>query len=96
MIFRIIQEIINNALKHAQSTSISVTFRSDEKYLMIIAEDNGIGFNVEEHKNEKRSGKGLGLFNIENRARLVSADVEFHSAPQQGTRIVLNIPYEKV
>jgi signal transduction histidine kinase len=96
MIFRIIQEIINNALKHAHATSISVAFSSDEKYLTVIVQDNGIGFDVEEHKNDKRLGKGLGLFNIENRARLVSADVEFHSAPQQGTRIVLNIPYEKI
>lgn len=96
MIFRIIQEIINNALKHAQATFIKVAFRSDEKNLTIIIEDNGIGFNVEEHKNDKRSGKGLGLFNIENRARLVSADVQFHSAENQGTRILLIIPYEKV
>ena len=96
MIFRIIQELINNALKHSQASQINVNFFGEEKNLTIIVEDNGIGFNVEEHKNDKRSGKGLGLYNIENRTRLVNADVEFNSATNRGSRIVLTIPYEKI
>ena len=96
MIFRIIQELINNALKHSHASQINVNFFGEEKNLTIIVEDNGIGFNVEEHKNDKRSGKGLGLYNIENRTRLVNADVEFNSATNRGSRIVLTIPYEKI
>jgi two-component system, NarL family, sensor kinase len=96
MIFRVIQELINNALKHAQASEIKVNFAGDEKNLTIIVEDNGIGFNVEEIRNDKRSSKGLGLYNIENRTRLVNADVEFNSGTNQGSRVVLTIPYEKI
>jgi signal transduction histidine kinase len=95
MIFRIIQELINNALKHAQATEIKVRFISTD-YLSIDVEDNGVGFNAEEQKNEKKTGKGLGLFNIENRARLVGAKVEFEGNRKQGSRISLTVPYEKI
>jgi signal transduction histidine kinase len=85
--------MINNALKHARATSIVVAFKADENFLRIVVEDNGVGFNVE----EQHSGNGgLGLFNIENRTRLVSATASFQSEPGRGTRVELMIPYEKV
>jgi two-component system, NarL family, sensor kinase len=94
MIFRIVQELLNNALKHADASVIKVSFHNGEA-LQVIVEDNGKGFNAEDHKNDK-SGKGLGLFNIENRARLVGASVNFNAPTSQGSKIIINIPYEKV
>lgn len=95
MIFRIVQELINNALKHAHATVINVTIQSSETLQVTVA-DNGIGFDVQAQQNDMRTGKGLGLFNIENRARLIGAEVEFESVLQKGSRIVLSIPYEKI
>jgi two-component system, NarL family, sensor kinase len=95
MIFRIVQELLNNALKHAEASVIKVSFHNGEG-LEVIVEDNGKGFNAEDHKNDKSSGKGLGLFNIENRARLVGASVNFNASTVQGSKIIINIPYEKV
>lgn len=95
MIFRIVQELVNNALKHAQASSITVTFSASE-HLLVAVEDDGVGFNAEEHKNDKRSGKGLGLFNIENRARLLGGKIEFDKEREKGSRIALIVPYEKV
>ena len=86
---------MNNALKHAQASTIAVTFKGTES-LVIEVEDDGIGFNAEQHKNDKSTGKGLGLFNIENRARLVGARLEFDNKKRKGSRIALTIPYEKV
>jgi signal transduction histidine kinase len=95
MIFRIVQELVNNALKHAQASSITVTFNATE-HLLVAVEDDGVGFNAEEHKNDKRSGKGLGLFNIENRARLLGGKIEFDKEREKRSRIALIVPYEKV
>jgi two-component system, NarL family, sensor kinase len=95
MIFRIVQELLNNALKHAEASFIKVTFSNGEN-LSVIVEDNGKGFNAEEHKSDKSTGKGLGLFNIENRARLVGASVEFNAPAVQGSKVIIKIPYEKV
>jgi two-component system, NarL family, sensor kinase len=95
MIFRIVQELLNNALKHAEADFIKVTFQN-ESQLRVVVEDNGKGFNPEEHKSDRTPGKGLGLFNIENRARLVGATIDFSSPVVHGSKIVLNIPYEKI
>jgi two-component system, NarL family, sensor kinase len=95
MVFRIVQELLNNALKHSQATLINVSLLSKEN-LIVIVEDNGVGFNQQEQKADRTSGKGLGLFNIENRARLVNAEIDFTSTVGKGSKIVLTIPYEKV
>jgi two-component system, NarL family, sensor kinase len=95
MIFRIVQELLNNALKHAEASFIKVTFRSSQD-LLVSVEDNGKGFKAEEHKMDRSTGKGLGLFNIENRARLVGATVDFSAPTIQGSKVIIKIPYEKV
>ncbi len=95
MAFRILQELLNNALKHSGASTIQVTF-TGAAGLVIAVEDDGVGFNADEHKADKKTGKGLGLFNIENRARLLGADVAFDKAKKKGSLITLTIPYEKV
>ena len=95
MIFRIIQELLNNALKHAEATAIKIVFVNGDQ-LEVVVEDNGKGFNAEEHKFDRTPGKGLGLFNIENRARLAGAIVEFLVPPTQGSKIIIKVPYEKI
>lgn len=95
MIFRIVQELLNNAIKHSRSTSINVSVENTDM-LTVVVEDNGIGFNIMDQKEDRTSGKGLGLFNIENRARLVGGSIEYQSETAKGSRITLRLPYEKV
>jgi two-component system NarL family sensor kinase len=95
MIFRIVQELLNNALKHAEASLIKVTF-SNHDNLLVTVEDNGRGFNAEDHKSDRSAGKGLGLFNIENRARLVGATVDFNAPTVHGSKVIIKIPYEKI
>ena len=95
MLFRIVQELLNNALKHARASYIKVVFTNTD-HLTIAVEDNGIGFDVAGAKSEKGSGRGLGLFNIENRARVAGASVDYLTVVPTGTRIILNVPYEKI
>lgn len=92
MIFRVAQELVNNAVKHSQATSIHVTIRGTDKLEMTV-EDNGVGFDSDSLRHEAKNGKGLGLFNIENRARILSAKLEFET-PQsgKGTKITMTMP----
>ncbi|MBA4055661.1 MAG: hypothetical protein C0490_13180, partial [Marivirga sp.] len=91
MIFRVAQELVNNAVKHSQATSVHVIIRGTDKLEMIV-EDNGIGFDVESLRGQAKNGKGLGLFNIENRVRILSAKLEFDTQPRKGTKITMTMP----
>ena len=87
MIFRIVQELINNAMKHAQPTSIRVTLIWKNNFVLNVADD-GSGFLVEQ---VRQSGKGLGLFNMENRARLLNGQLAFSPNQPKGTVATLEI-----
>lgn len=91
ILFRIFQEVLNNAVRHAEATSISVTVEQDSKMLKLAIKDNGKGFNEAEIVKEKR---GMGLFNIRKRVALIGGDVTIIAAPDAGTEIVIVIPYE--
>ena len=92
MLFRIVQELLNNALKHSQASKINLSIQQEESGLSICVEDNGIGFSIEEQRADKTSGKGLGLYSIENRAGLLGAVVDFKSAEPKGSKITLMLP----
>ena len=72
-IFRIIQELITNSLKHAKATEISVQISCRENLLQITVEDDGKGFNVDQVK------KGIGLSNINSRVEYLNASVDLIS-----------------
>jgi two-component system, NarL family, sensor kinase len=88
MVFRIIQEFINNSLKHAQPKCITIKVNYGDRITVAIADD-GVGFDIDQ---KKQAGKGLGLFNMENRARLIHADFHYASKPGEGTRATLSVP----
>lgn len=91
MIFRIVQELLNNAIKHAQASRITVTLKAGEP-LEVSVEDDGIGFDPEAFKKDTSSGKGLGLFNIENRARLLGGKLEYTKNKTSGSETILTVP----
>lgn len=94
-IFRIVQELVNNAIKHASASTISVTLKADA-CLIISVEDDGIGFNPRLNHTGSEKGSGLGLYNMENRARLLNAKLEFDTQRKKGSKITLTVPHEKV
>lgn len=95
ILFRVVQELINNALKHSQATEITVNVWGDDEITLAV-EDNGIGFSPEEFKTPTASGRGLGLFNIENRVRVLGAKMEFEKNRTKGSKTIVRVPYEKV
>lgn len=83
IIYRIIQEALSNAIRHAESHNIMVQCSQNEKTFFITVEDDGKGFD----KNILENKTGIGITNIENRAKYLNGKVEIHSAPNEGTTI---------
>ncbi len=94
-IFRIFQEALNNILKHAGATEISVHLSfSDTIFVMEIA-DNGSGFNVAEKRKSTDASSGVGLKSLYNRAKLIGADLTIDSSPNKGTTLLIELPLEE-
>lgn len=86
-LYRITQELINNILKHADAKNISLQtgFRDDK--IVLIIEDDGKGFDVNQHK------EGYGLKNLETRVKLLNGKMVIESRPGKGTTTLIEIPY---
>jgi signal transduction histidine kinase len=84
--YRIVQEIINNAIKHAQCSRLSVFINSFADHVNILAEDNGTGF------DSSRQQEGIGLQNIRERIEQLQTNLIIDSSPGNGTIIQFNIP----
>lgn len=81
-IFRILQELINNSLKHAGASKITISVRISKASLCFIAEDNGKGFNIGNHPS------GIGLRSIQSRTKQMNAIYKLKTKPQRGTRYI--------
>ena len=90
LVFRILQEVLNNIVKHAFATQINIKLCCRNKQLQLIVEDNGVGFLTDEVPQKQQ---GMGLHNIRKRAELMGGEVGIRSEPGTGTLVELNIPY---
>ncbi len=92
-VFRIVQEALNNVLKHAQAKRVSILLELVNKKLNIIIADNGVGFNTEDVKSiEPDSTGGFGLFSMKERVALLEGEVDIVSQIGIGTKITIHIP----
>lgn len=91
-IFRIVQEALNNVIKHSQATNVNVHLDYREDKAIIFVRDNGKGFDM--NAVQSRVGRvSLGLAGMEERAMLLGGTVEVHSRPNYGTEVDAEIPY---
>lgn len=86
-LYRIVLELINNAIKHAEATEIYLQLLKQDKLITVSIEDNGKGFDVKQLDHVK----GMGLRNIQSRLKLIHGNLEIHSEPEKGTSIHLEI-----
>ncbi|MFT3826427.1 MAG: PAS domain S-box protein [Chitinophagaceae bacterium] len=86
MAFRIVQEQLNNIVKHAKALNAEIRLTISEKMLNIIISDDGIGF------DSKKKRRGIGLSNISSRATLHKGHVEIITAPGSGCTLKVFIP----
>ena len=87
LVYRITQEAVNNAIKHAKATVIEVRMNWDGGLHVAVADD-GVGFDLEEFGGST----GLGLSNLESRARLLNADLKFLKNQPRGSVVELFLP----
>ncbi len=91
-IYRVIQESVNNALKHAQASSITITLENKQaNELKLIIADNGIGMNVC-HVDQSQH---FGLLGMRERVQSLEGNFSLDSLPEQGTTISITIPIKK-
>jgi len=92
-IFRIIQESLNNIIKHAQASHVNIHLSYEERNVRIDVWDNGIGFDLDQAKQERTSRPSLGLAGMEERAALLGGSVSIQSHLGYGTEVEALIPY---
>jgi two-component system sensor histidine kinase UhpB len=85
-LFRIIQEQLNNIVKHARATRVLIRLSVEQDHIVLTAADNGVGFDVGLHR------KGVGITNIISRAELFNGKVEIHSMPGEGCTLTVSLP----
>jgi signal transduction histidine kinase len=88
-LFRVVQEAVNNAVKHSKASQINIILDENENQLSMKIQDNGKGFDYEEKRK-----KSFGLTNLQNRIKELKGDFEVISN-QNGTTILISIPISK-
>jgi PAS domain S-box-containing protein len=91
-IYRIVQEALNNIIKHARATYISLILELRGNHAFVIIEDNGCGFDVEEVSAARGGQRRMGLLGMKERAALVGGTFNIESTPGAGTTIFVRIP----
>ena len=91
-LYRIVQEALNNVLKHAEAQNVNVLLQHRGNKIILIIEDNGLGFEQEVHITNGEKPSGLGLIGMHERAALLNGTLEIDSRPGKGTTVLATIP----
>jgi signal transduction histidine kinase len=89
ILYRVIQESVNNVVKHAQASVLDISINQDGAGIDVMIEDNGKGFDP----SISRPTDGIGLQNISSRIQYLKGTVEWDSAPGRGTLVAIHIPF---
>jgi len=92
ILFRIVQEVMNNIIKHAKATRIEVKMEYQRSYFALKIMDNGQGFVLNSFQDSNETNQGLGIRNMRNRALLIGAQFSIESTLTQGTFVNIQLP----
>jgi signal transduction histidine kinase len=90
--FRVVQEAVTNAVRHAGAGRVAVHVHRNEAGLDVSVEDDGRGFDVRETMERAAAGKALGLLGMQERVGMLDGKLDIDSAPGAGTRIRVRLP----
>jgi two-component system, NarL family, sensor kinase len=88
-LYRIVQEIIHNTIKHAEALELLIELKKEKNKIVLATKDNGKGFDYEEKSGE---AKGLGLQNLLRRSEIIGGKMFFESKKGKGTTYIFEIP----
>ena len=91
-LFRIIQEGMKNITQHARATEVILEVKREAAGLRVSLFDDGRGFDAERLRNDTEARRGLGLFGMDERVRVLGGSLDLQSAPGRGTRLTVQIP----
>ena len=90
-LYRVLQELMNNILKHAKASEVTIQLNKVENNINIVVEDNGVGFEVDTDLEKN----GMGLRNVETRIKKLNGTIFIDSAKGRGTTTIMDIPMTK-
>ena len=90
MLFRIVQEALQNSIKHAQAHDIAIQTLFTDERIIVTVEDNGIGI-----KQDDKPLTGVGILNMQHRTRLLGGAITWNNLPQNGTQVLITIPVQQ-
>ncbi len=93
--FRVAQEAMSNAIRHARAGTLTVRLRRRDTNLELLVRDDGAGFDVPIARGEAGRGLSMGLLSMEERVRLLGGQIAITSAPGQGTEICASFPLHR-
>ncbi|MBN1220021.1 MAG: GAF domain-containing protein [Anaerolineae bacterium] len=91
-IFAIVQETVNNALKHADAQNITVQLKETASAIYVIITDDGTGFDINQTLSNYQQRESFGIVNIRERTQLMGAELTMKSVPGNGTQITVYLP----
>ena len=89
-LFRIVQELVHNTIKHAQASNLLIELSFIEKSIILLIRDDGIGFDITKIK------QGWGLHNLQLRLNMLGGDLEFHPAQPCGIEVLIHVHLENL
>lgn len=87
-IFRVVQELVQNVIKHSKATEAIVQLSYDNKIMALTVEDDGVGFNT----SMQHGKNGIGLKNVESRVKMLHGKIDIQSQPGKGTSVFIEMP----
>jgi len=94
ILFRIVQESLNNIIKHAKAKNLIVTLNYLQSAVYLSIRDDGQGVDLSLLNDNNNSGFGLGIRNMHNRAKLIGAEFNMKSSVGTGTEVTIRLPNE--
>ena len=90
--FRIVQEALNNVVRHAQAQQIEINLQVEAEMLVLSVQDDGCGFEVATMRERALAGGSIGVLGMQERATLIGGQLDIESSVGQGSRVCLRCP----
>ncbi|HEX6125780.1 MAG TPA: PAS domain-containing sensor histidine kinase [Pyrinomonadaceae bacterium] len=91
-LYRILQEALNNTYKHARAQSVNIVLENRGREIVLVVEDDGVGFDADAVKPAAEPPRGLGLIGMRERAAIIGGTIEIESSPGKGTTVFVRVP----